>query len=62
MKRLLEKKAKAKANRNLSVDASGMKGFAAKPELVFFILILVFVLVLIFAGGWLNGWFNGVTG
>ena len=38
-----------------------MKGFHAKPEVVFFILILIFVLIMIFASGVLNGWFDGLA-
>jgi len=39
-----------------------MKGFHAKPELIFFILILVVVMLLILGSGLLNGWIKGVVG
>jgi len=35
-----------------------MKGFHAKPELIFFVIVAIAILLLIFGGGILQRWFG----
>ena len=35
-----------------------MKGLEAKPELIFFVMVLIVILVLIVGSGYFQGWFK----
>ena len=39
-----------------------MKGFAAKPELIFFVIVAIVIIILFVGGAWMQGWLKGVVG
>jgi hypothetical protein len=43
------------------IERTRMKGFHAKPELIFFVIIAIILLLLFLGGAWLQGWLKGVT-
>ena len=47
--------------KNERTKRTRMKGFSAKPELIFFVIVGIIILLLIFGSAFLQGWLEGVT-
>jgi hypothetical protein len=51
---------KIKIERKNEGKEKRMKGFAAKPELIFFVIVAIIIIILFLGGAWMQGWLKGV--